>query len=174
MTMEQTQDNMPKEVTGAGLPPEVFPYKKENRFYINHDGESMLDAAFAERLYKEQEKWWKTKYKDKVPRGWLNIRSWNIERYIEKTSEAELQENGLLLEAIAAYPITVHPFCELGRKLPLSAFLLAVGFVNSLSKQPLLKAKILENQREMGVTLEVLEEAQKLAAQWESQQQLLV
>ena len=80
----------------------------------------------------------------------------------------------MLLEAIAAYTMTIHPFTDLAIKLPLSAWLLALGFVNSLSDQPFIKADILVKQRKMGVKPEILEEAQRLAVQWESQQQRLI
>lgn len=170
---ENGPGNTPESVLIEELPPEVFPYKSESPVYIARDGHRLRDATIDEKLADEEKRWWIGRYGDKVPKRWIDHEGWSIENYILRTPKAKLQENGVLLEAIVAYPLTVHPFSCLARKIPLSARLLALGFVNSLSEQPRLKANILERQKKMGVTEEVLNKALRLANYWGSQRQRL-
>ena len=148
----------------VGLPPAVFPYKLTN--YRDEKIPPYNEFTDAQII------WWKDKYRNIVPKSWIdNVGGWTIVNYIESHSRKTLLESRTLLEAIVAYPLTIHEFCKLAEKIPLSTELLATGFVNVLLKQPLIKKDVVENQKKLGVTRKTIKTAEKLTREWESKLQ---
>lgn len=165
-----------KDVKTEELPPYVHPFK-----YKSTDPRDLeLEEAFSSHQFD----WWNGRYRDKVPQAqewWGGDKAFGMERWVDKTPKEELAKDEFLQEAIAAFPRKSWPFMIMAKKIPLSSRLLALGIVNAMAIEPSVyewdrenrlkdRETVIFEQRWQGVSEEALEEAQRLAALWESQQ----